>query len=720
MGATKTSLGTAINLMEAFDDSSPNQLPPEAGWFNQSRFGMFVHYGLYTLHGREEWAMFHEKIPPQEYNKLADEFTAENFDADEIVKLAKDAGAGYVVLGARHHEGFCLWDTKTTDFSSVKTAAGRDLIAEYVEACRRHGLRVGIYYSIMSWQWPAIFTGPIEDPEGWENMVNETHEQLRELMTDYGRIDYLWYDGCVVPGMGESSLRAHYWKSKALNDGLRILQPHLLINNRSALPEDVMTVEQHLSAPPAGRLWEFCQTIGRTWGWVPEDSKVKSASELLQTLIFCASHGGNYLLNIGPRPDGSIEEAQIQRMREIGEWMTHHGESVRGSERTAYSEAKHLIGPATCRGRNVYFHIKEWPEEPVRVAGITSPVVSAFLRGTDEPLQVEQHADGVVILRGFPVLPTPENNVLQLTLTDGTPTEPPPSLLIEEDTGKRAIAEAPVLSLPDAKLGRSLRLSFEVPANGLYHLDLELYSSAAQSVELHLDNGGFLCEVPVSCGQYPMHYRSQQLSLNAGTHEFCLRASKSDFKLQRWRLQPVWRNLPPNLWQTVGAFPTRFAPRGKADTVKEALLKDYGPESNPVGPYDGVRGSKVHWKNNTQNDREDVCFALLLPSEQQGVCYARTHVISPDARELDVLISCDWWANLYVNGKLIESEREPAMVEIDGAYFNGWKPMPVRVSLCEGENEFLLKCHPGATNNWFVAHINDPGDILVKPSCSEE
>lgn len=219
-------------------------------WFNEARFGLFIHWGLYSIPARGEWIMYTEHIPKEEYNKLADQFNPENFDAMAWAKLAKQAGAKYMVLTARHHDGFCLFDSKFTDFTSVKTAARRDFVAEYVQACRLVGLKVGIYYSIASWQWPAIHTGPLAAPSGWKSLVDDMHAQLEELMSNYGKIDMLWYDGAFIPGIQECSTQARHWRSFELNQMVRRHQPDILINDRSGLKEDFTTPEQIISPLP--------------------------------------------------------------------------------------------------------------------------------------------------------------------------------------------------------------------------------------------------------------------------------------------------------------------------------------------------------------------------------------------------------------------------------------------------------------------------------------
>ncbi|RLE81721.1 MAG: alpha-L-fucosidase, partial [Thermoprotei archaeon] len=164
-------------------------------WFRDARFGIFIHWGLYSILGRAEWVMFLERIPVNEYARLADKFKPDKFDADEWAEIAKRAGARYMVFTTRHHDGFSLFDSKVSDFTSVKTAAKRDFVEEYAEACRRAGLKVGFYYSLLDWRWDAYWKGPKEDPEGWKKFLNYVHSQVEELCTQYGKIDVLWYDG---------------------------------------------------------------------------------------------------------------------------------------------------------------------------------------------------------------------------------------------------------------------------------------------------------------------------------------------------------------------------------------------------------------------------------------------------------------------------------------------------------------------------------------------
>ena len=218
-------------------------------WWRDATFGMFIHWGLYSIPGRGEWVMNRENIPVTEYEKLAWQFNPRHFDPRAWARLAKDAGMKYMVLTTKHHEGFCLWDSKLTDFTSVRTAARRDLVREFAEACRAEGLKVGFYFSLMDWHHPDGDGRGIEDAAARERFIAFVHGQVRELMSHYGRVDILWYD---VPWPYDAA----GWQSEKLNAMVRELQPHILINNRSGLPEDFGTPEQQVKPESADRDWE--------------------------------------------------------------------------------------------------------------------------------------------------------------------------------------------------------------------------------------------------------------------------------------------------------------------------------------------------------------------------------------------------------------------------------------------------------------------------------
>jgi len=298
-------------------------------WWHEARYGMFIHWGVYSIPARGEWVMYQEHIPADEYARLSKRFGPKKYDPDEWVALAKQAGMKYMVMTSRHHDGFSLFHTQVSDFSAPKTAAKRDLIREYVEACHRGGMRVGFYYSLLDWRYPAYFRGPKGDPQGWQELVDYVHAQVRELCTNYGKIDLLWYDG-GWPYTAED------WRSKELNAMVRGLQPAIIINNRSQLPEDYDTPEQHIRASEAGRAWESCMTLNDSWGYNAADDNWKTAKQVLKNLLTCVSSGGNLLLNVGPKPDGTIPKESVDVLRKVGRWLRRNGGSVYGTERSPF------------------------------------------------------------------------------------------------------------------------------------------------------------------------------------------------------------------------------------------------------------------------------------------------------------------------------------------------------------------------------------------------
>lgn len=378
-----------------------------ATWFNEARFGMFIHWGVYAIPARGEWVMHVERIPKEEYAPLAQQFNPTRYDPTEWAALAKRAGMKYMVLTTRHHDGFCLFDSQVSDFTAVKTAGRRDLVAEYVEACRDAGLQVGFYYSLLDWRWPAYWAGPEKDRKGWKTFVQYVHAQVRELCTQYGTIDVLWYDGGWP-------YDAKAWRSQELNAMVRELQPNILINNRSQLPEDFDTPEQHIAASQTGRNWETCMTMNDNWGYSAGDRNWKSTGQIIQNLVRCASGGGNFLLNVGPKPDGTIPKPSIKRLKKVGAWMDVNGESIYGAEGCPFGGG--MIGLTTAKGNTVYLHVFRWPGEEVCIAGVKNKVLSAHLLATGDQASVEQQKDRLFIRNLPKKAPDRHDSVIVLEL----------------------------------------------------------------------------------------------------------------------------------------------------------------------------------------------------------------------------------------------------------------------------------------------------------------
>ncbi len=389
-------------------------------WFHQARFGIFIHWGLYAIPGRGEWVMHVERIPAEEYAKLARSFSPKNFDADAWAALAKEAGAKYMVLTTRHHDGFCLFDSKASDFTSVKGSAKRDFVAEYVKALRKAGLKIGFYYSLLDWRFPGYFDQKAH-PESAKALVKQAHAQVKELMTNYGKIDILWYDGGWVPGLKGEEI-AEFWNAKQLNATVRKLQPHILINNRSGIPEDLDTPEQHVTASATGRGWESCMTMGDScgWGYVHNNPNFKTVPQLIQNLVTAAAGEGNYLLNMGPKPDGTIRKEEVERLRAIGKWLSVNGESIYGSERCPFGAG--MLGLTTAKGNNAYLHIFRWPKQgELSIPGIKNKIKSATVLATGRKAKIVPGSNSRTYFTGLPKAPPdPYDTVVKLVL-DGRP-----------------------------------------------------------------------------------------------------------------------------------------------------------------------------------------------------------------------------------------------------------------------------------------------------------
>ena len=380
-------------------------------WFQDARFGMFIHWGLYAIIGHGEWVMNRERIPVDEYKKLAEKFAADKYDPKQWAKLAKDAGMKYMVLTTKHHEGFCLWDSKICSFNAVNSAAKRDLLAEFVDAVRGEGLKVGLYYSLGDWYNPDWAAGWQGDSAAHERFMEYTHALVEELVTNYGKIDILWYD---LP----QCYTVAQWRAVELNAKVRALQPHILINNRAMTTEDFGTPEQHVSASASGRMWESCMTLNNTWGYCPTDKSYKPASAVVRTLANVASGAGNLLLNVGPDSHGQIPEESQKILLRVGEWLKINGESIYGSRR--HNLMWNLWGPVSRNGNTLYIHQSVYFGDTLVVGGLTNTVLNATSLATGKTLTVEQNDTQTIISGLGNECPDELLSVIKLEL-DGEP-----------------------------------------------------------------------------------------------------------------------------------------------------------------------------------------------------------------------------------------------------------------------------------------------------------
>lgn len=387
-------------MTDAAFPSLPSLLPDAAGaraprlaWWREARFGLFLHWGLYSVLGRGEWALELEAIPSGEYDALADRFAPPAGAAARWAALARRAGMRYAVLTAKHHDGFCLFDSALTEFCAPRRACGRDLVREYVDAMRGEGLRVGLYYSLMDWHHPDGARAAV-DERARRRLVEYTHGQIRELLTNYGAIDILWYDS-------PWPLDPAGWEAERMNRTALALQPDLLVNDRNGLPGDFATFEQRVPAnPPAA--WETCMTTNQTWGYHAHDDWWKTPREIVGHLVRCARDEGNYLLNAGPRGDGSVPDVAARTLAAVGEWLSRNGESIYGSTRC---DVRHsTCATFTQKGSTLFVHVRHWPGDTLVIAGLRCRVRSARLLATGEPVAFEQ--DGRRLrLTGLPARP---------------------------------------------------------------------------------------------------------------------------------------------------------------------------------------------------------------------------------------------------------------------------------------------------------------------------
>ena len=346
-------------------------------WWREARVGLFMHWGVYAIPGRGEWVQWSEQIPVSEYAKLMTQFHPDHFNADRWAATAKEAGMKYMVLTARHHDGFALFDDPGSDFTAMKSAAHHDFIADYVKAVRGAGLRVGLYYSPLDWRFPGFFF-----PDLYRDSALALREQYRrqisELAAHYGKLDILWFDGGANEWLGFGGVRfdGHWhgrdadkpytgkfdWQDDQVVGELRKEQPDIVINDRTDAPADFRSREgdRALGNFDNQTPWELCTTIVHgAWGY-QAGARVKSLDQLLRLLIGAAGRDGNFLLNVGPRPDGEIDPSQVERLQELGNWLRQNGESIYGTRGGPWLPGDY--GVSTHKGKYVYVHALKIPQ----------------------------------------------------------------------------------------------------------------------------------------------------------------------------------------------------------------------------------------------------------------------------------------------------------------------------------------------------------------------
>jgi alpha-L-fucosidase len=400
-GATMRQLAIVTFSVLGFTMSaSAKEQEDRLQWWREARFGMFIHWGPVSLKGTEiSWSRGGERrgiqgkgaIPVEEYDNLYKQFNPVQFNADDWVSIARSAGMKYMVLTAKHCDGFCLWHSGVDDYTIGNTPFKRDVCGELASAAQKSNMKIGWYYSPMDWRDPDCRT------ERNDIYVKRMQGHLRELLGNYGRIDLLWFDTDGGPAPWDQV------KTYAL---VRSLQPRLVINNRLGMGSmedyraqkidpmaDYMTPEQRVGAFDKERPWETCMTLGTQWSWKPDD-KIKSYGECIRILVQCASGDGNLLLNVGPMPNGEIEPRQVTVLKEIGAWLARYGESIYGTRGGPFRNGG--WGGSTHKGNIVYLHIMKWDNNQLALPALAATIKnSQALTGGD--VRVEQTSDGIIV-----------------------------------------------------------------------------------------------------------------------------------------------------------------------------------------------------------------------------------------------------------------------------------------------------------------------------------
>lgn len=376
-------------------------------WFTDAKLGIFIHYGIYAVQGvAESWSFYNGKMSHGEYMKQLDGFTASKFDAKHWADIIARSGAKYSVLTTKHHDGVALFDTQYSDLSVMKaTPAKRDIVKEWSNAIRERGLHVGMYYSLIDWShpdYPSVFESGIvpadlsqvnrfsspvdgiQDEETWQKFLTFNNNQLREIMTNYGTVDLLWFDG-------DWERSAEQWGLPAFKEYLRSLSPNVIINSRLQGHGDYKTPEQGIPITRPEGAWEFCTTINTSWGYVHDDHKYKSLNQIIRMFCDCISMGGNMLLDIGPMEDGTIDPRQEDILLGLGDWIRAHEEAIYGTQDGIMT--RYYLGGSTLSAdkKTLYLFVYDAPKENICLKGLCNPIKKITVLHSGKELTHEIH-----------------------------------------------------------------------------------------------------------------------------------------------------------------------------------------------------------------------------------------------------------------------------------------------------------------------------------------
>jgi len=432
---------------------TPAQHQARLAWWRDARFGLFIHWGPVSLTGQEiSWSRANSNtncpnngpIPVEVYDHLYQQFNPTNFDADEWAGIAKAAGMKYLVLTAKHGDGFLLWNSKVDGYNIGATPFHRDVCAELAKAARRQDIKIGWYFSEMDWRDPDCRSA------NNDRFNRRFQAELRELLSNYGKISVLWFDSDGRPDM---------WDPKTTYPLVRGLQPQIIINNRlqmgsfeqwshqgQLLPnEDFYTPEQRIGAYDDKTPWETCMTIGTQWAWKPDD-RIKSAADVIHILAECVGGDGNLLLDVGPRPDGRIEPRQVDVLKQVGGWLKRHGESIYGTRGGPWMPTKAIA--STRKGNVVYLHVLRWDSDAIELPGLSQRIMSASLLD-GSPVEIDARGGALTVSTAVNER-DPSDTVVKLKLAGSA-------------------MDLPAMALP---------AEFEATASNVYHNDQTAYGPA--------------------------------------------------------------------------------------------------------------------------------------------------------------------------------------------------------------------------------------------------
>lgn len=398
----------------------PMPTPGKTDWFVADRFGMFIHFGLYAEGARHEWMKSREKLTTEEYEKYFKHFDPDLYDPKAWAKAAKDAGMKYFVITTKHHEGFCLWDSKYTDYKVTNTPYGKDLLTPMVEAFRAEGLKVGFYHSLLDWHhedYTVDARHPMRENEEYiakdkdrdiTKYADYLYNQVEELMTQFGKIDILWFDFSVAATEKFAGKGKDVWQSERLLKMIRSYQPDIMINDRLEIDQDVKTPEQYqprewvkVNGQPV--VWEACQTFSGSWGYYRDEESWKSVDMLLKMLIDSVSKGGNLLLNVGPTARGEFDYRALNALDGMGKWMYRHNRSIYGctqapAEFKCPEDCRLTYNPETNR---LYVHVFSWPFRHLHLDGFAGKVEYAQLLNDASEIKMIEGKDEVAVNTHF-------------------------------------------------------------------------------------------------------------------------------------------------------------------------------------------------------------------------------------------------------------------------------------------------------------------------------